>query len=417
MPADYHSAAAALSIPTSLLSPSPSSVPSPNAGSVPPWARPSTTSGSRRLSSRPYTLHQSSTTLSSSSQPQSWTAQVSQVLHSIQTLNRHLYTLFLSLSPLRRGAILLALALVLALGILALTFSHTIFSLLSPLAQTWRQLPYGLGWLSIFLFTFLSAFPPVIGYSTAVTLAGFVYGFPLGWPIVASANVLGSIAAFRTSRGIFSGYVHGLVGQDRRFRALAYVLKQDGLWTLVLIRLCPLPYSISNGFLSTIPSIGMRTFGAATALATPKLLVHVFIGSRLALLAEEGDKMSARDRAINLASMIIGALLGFVMGLVIYRRTMARAEELAREEGDDVNGGLLTTTGEEGAGDHLEEGAGMVDPDDAALTMDDDDISLWEAEGAGERRYRDSWDEEAGVGVGVGVQRNGNGKVMMNGKS
>ena len=115
---------------------------------------------------------------------------------------------------------------------------------------------------------FCTAFPPVIGYSTTVSIAGFVYGFPWGWPIVASATVAGSTVAFFTSRGIFSGYVHGLVGGDKRFVALAQVLRRDGLGMLAMIRFCPLPYSLSNGFLATVPSIRPVTFAAATALAT-----------------------------------------------------------------------------------------------------------------------------------------------------
>jgi hypothetical protein len=147
----------------------------------------------------------------------------------------------------------------------------------------------------------------------------------------------------------------------------------------------------------------------------PKLLVHVFIGSRLARLAESGDKMSGLDLAINYVSMAVFGLLGFAVGLFIYRRTMARAAELAREEGLEGGGtgeALLDGGGdgdddlEQGrvvlGGDELENGR-MVDPDelDAAALMDDDDISLWETEGGD--GYRDSWDDEpAGTGVGNG---------------
>jgi uncharacterized membrane protein YdjX (TVP38/TMEM64 family) len=203
-----------------------------------------------------------------SSRSSSWTARASGALRMAASVGRQIYSLFLGLPPLQRAGIVVVLAVVLVLGVLALVFSHAIFGLLGPVAKTWRSLPLGLGWILIWLFTFCTAFPPMIGYSTAVAVAGFVYGFPAGWPIVASANVLGSIVAFRTSRGIFSGYVNGIVGTDRRFRALGHVLRQDGIRTLVLIRLCPLPYSISNGFLATIPSIKMWSFGAATALAT-----------------------------------------------------------------------------------------------------------------------------------------------------
>lgn len=134
-----------------------------------------------------------------------------------------------------------------------------------------------------------------------------------------------------------------------------------------------------------------------TCVCRPKLAVHVFIGSRLALLAESGDKMSAGDRAINYASMLFGGVLGFTVGLIIYRRTMARAAELAATEGLDGDGGEDgIAAGEDGYEDgedsRLVRGAAAAVDVDAAELMDPDDISLWGADdGDG---YHDGWDEE-----------------------
>ena len=104
-----------------------------------------------------------------------------------------------------------------------------------------------------------------------MTIAGFVYGFPGGWPIIATSSVAGATAAFVASRTVFSGYVHRLVGADKRFVALGHVLRHDGVWVLAAIRLCPLPFSISNGFLATIPSITPLSFAVATALDSSEI--------------------------------------------------------------------------------------------------------------------------------------------------
>lgn len=305
--------------------------------------------------------------------------------------------LFYSLSPLQRVLAVLAVVAVNVLLILFLVYSHRIFAALEPVAAGWRALPGG--WVLVFLMTCLSGFPPMIGYSTCVTIAGFVYGFPGGWPIVASATVFGSTAAFLTSRTVFSSYVHATVGADKRFVALGQVLRRDGLFVLAAIRFCPLPFSLSNGFLATIPSITPLRFALATAISTPKLLVHVFIGSRLALLAESGDEMSTGDKVVNYLSMIVGSSLGMGLGLVIYRRTVARAKELAREEGAG-NGVPIDGDGDELDYADLEEGVlGGIggrrqqrpgEADEAAL-MDEDDISLWETDGV-EGGYRDDED-------------------------
>ncbi|KAK0656737.1 hypothetical protein B0T16DRAFT_315487 [Cercophora newfieldiana] len=392
-------AASPASTTTSSKPPSSPRVSSPAAQtSLPPWAR---RPSARRLSMRrsPYSAAQQ--------EPPFHT----RLLRGAVSLGQQTVRLFNSLSPAYQLLVLVGGIVAFVLGVLALVYSHRIFAWLGPIAKTWRELPGG--WILVWLLTFMCAFPPMIGYSTAVTISGFVFGFPWGWPIVATATVAGSTAAFFTSRGVFSGYVHRLVGKDHRFVALGQVLRRDGLGVLAMIRFCPLPYSLSNGFLATVPSIRPWGFAAATACATPKLAVHVFIGSRLALLAESGDKMSGGDRAINYASMAFGGLLGFVVGLVIYRRTVARAAEIAATEALE-NGEASDDTL---PGDDLGDGDGYADGEnsrlmrgnpadmDAATLMDDDDISLWEADGVEDDGYRD-WDEEATVG-GAGKKSNG----------
>ena len=108
------------------------------------------------------------------------------------------------------------------------------------------------------------------------------------------------------------------MADDTRFEALALVLKHDGLKLLCMIRLCPLPYSLSNGAMSTFPTVQPLQFALATAITCPKLLIHVFIGSRLAVIA--GEKMDAKTKAINYTSIAIGAVLGILTGYIIYQR-------------------------------------------------------------------------------------------------
>ncbi|KAM0241112.1 hypothetical protein ACHAPO_001914 [Fusarium lateritium] len=373
MPADYNSAARALA-----LSPDRGSSPSPTR---PPW---SATSSSRRLSNPLMGRRRASSSYAGAGR----TSFVSRIWGSVNLLGEQVFKVYLRLSPLQR---ILALAGVVAVGIfgiLAIIYSHVFFKWLEPKAEAWRALPGG--WILAFLLVFVTSFPPIVGYSTASTIAGFVYGFPLGWPIVASGCTAGALCAFLASRTVLSKYVDRMVGQDHRFVALGQVLRQEGIWYLTGIRFCPLPFSLSNGFLATIPSITPLAFTISTALSSPKLLVHVFIGSRLALLAEKGDKMSAGSKAINYLSMLLGGAVGLGVGLIIYRRTMARAEELAQQEGLNPAGASVEE-GEAGYADS--DNSPLMDPDDAAVLMSDDDISLWERDDT-EGRYHDEDEDE-----------------------
>lgn len=384
MPADYESTAQALSLPISprdTSSPSPS--PTSHAGPAPPWARDRSSSTNARRLSTPYSRP------SVSDEPLG-----ARMLRTSTGITNWILRAFVRLTPLQRVAAVAACLVLTTLTILSLVYTERIFGALEPVASGWRALPAG--WLILWFMTFATAFPPMIGYSTTITIAGFVYGFPGGWPIVASATVAGSTVAFFTSRTVFSKYVHRLVGQDRRFVALGQVLRHDGLLVLAGIRFCPLPYSLSNGFLATIPSIHPLSFALATGLASPKLLVHVFIGDRLKKLAEEGDEMTAGAKAVNYISMILGGLVGLAVGLFVYRRTMARAKELAREEAAE-NGGVIDPEGETDY-EGLEEGVlsrreSRQGEADAAALMDDDDISLWESDPIG-NGYRDDDDQE-----------------------
>ena len=233
------------------------------------------------------------------------------------------------MSPIQQALSVVVGLSTVVLAILFLVFSERIFAWLEPVAEKWQNLRGG--WLILWLMCFVTAFPPVIGYSTCLTLAGFIYGFPWGWPIVASATIVGSTCSFIVSRTLLKGFVDRLVVGDQRFEALSLVLKHDGLKLLLMIRLCPLPYSLSNGAISTFPTVQPLMFALATAAATPKLFIAVFVGSRLAVIAKSGEKMDAGTKAINWISIILGVLLGVATGWLIYTRTLARSRQLEAE--------------------------------------------------------------------------------------
>ena len=82
------------------------------------------------------------------------------------------------MSPVQLALSVIAGLAAVTAAVLFLIFSEAIFAWLEPVAEKWKNLSGG--WLILWAMTFATAFPPVIGYSTCLTLAGFVYGFPLG---------------------------------------------------------------------------------------------------------------------------------------------------------------------------------------------------------------------------------------------
>lgn len=328
-----------------------------------------------------------------------------------------------------------------ALGIASLILAGHIFIWLGPVAEQWEHSAgaYALVWFSIILVSF----PPLVGWSTLGTISGFLFGFWRGcvhpcallileihlliffqrWIVYASATVVGSTISFIVSRTVLSGFVKRMMEHDKRFAALALTLKYDGLKLLCMIRLCPLPYSICNGAVSTFPTVKPLSYSLATLIVAPKFMVPAFIGSRIRILSENNEQMSAGSKAINIISIIVSVSIGVATGIYIYRRyvlfpyrrysryipltkrrTLARAKELEAEEragirrsiqedhaagrphGDfsddpDVNAAVKTLARDE------EAQLGFYDEDNIDIDVEGGEL----AETHGNRSYRDEF--------------------------
>ena len=155
MPADYNSTARALAQPVS----PPRSPTQPIRTS---WTGPRPISQSRSRS--PYSQNASTFRV--------------KAIQKANAVRRKVLTTAKKLTPLQRVLVAFGGVTILVLGILFFVFNERIFGWLKPIAERWRSIRGG--WLILWAMTFATGFPPVIGYSTCVTISGFVYGFPNG---------------------------------------------------------------------------------------------------------------------------------------------------------------------------------------------------------------------------------------------
>jgi hypothetical protein len=100
------------------------------------------------------------------------------MMSNYDKLSRMVLDRYNKLSPLQKvlffvGSFVLAVG-----GILFLVYNEKIFGSLLPVAKKWRDVRAG--WLILWVLIFLVSFPPLIGYGSLLTIAGFVYGFPNG---------------------------------------------------------------------------------------------------------------------------------------------------------------------------------------------------------------------------------------------
>lgn len=156
MPANYDATARSLALPISPPR-------SPKSSNKPTWTR--------RQSNQPHARNQSS-----SERP--GLNFRDRIIDNAERANRHALRIVKKLTPLQKVLAGVAITAALVLIILFFTFNGKVFAWLRPFAVRWKSLRGG--WLILWAMTFITAFPPVIGYSTCVTIAGFVYGFPIG---------------------------------------------------------------------------------------------------------------------------------------------------------------------------------------------------------------------------------------------
>lgn len=155
MPSDYSSTARALALPVSPPR-------SPN-NSYP------------QSSQAPWTRRRSSQSLTRNNIQRRGTGLVDKTINYAERIWRLLFKTVQKMTPVQMAGSFVVGITTIVLAILFLVFSEKIFKWLLPIAEDWKNLKGG--WLILWLMVFTTAFPPVIGYSTCLTLAGFIYGF------------------------------------------------------------------------------------------------------------------------------------------------------------------------------------------------------------------------------------------------
>lgn len=315
----------------------------------------------------------------SSNRPSTHPTWKQRAMSQYSSLARRISSQYNKLTLVQKMLFILGNLVLVALGILFLVYNERIFERLLPAAKKWRDIPGG--WCILWASIFVVSFPPLIGYSSLLTVAGFVYGFPNGWFIAATATIAGSTASFLLSRSLLKNLVHRLIENDTRFAALALTLKHDGLKLLIMIRMCPLPYSLTNGAVATFPTVHWASFALANAIVSPKLMLHIFIGAQFEKIAQNGGKMDPKTKALSYFSIAIGAIAGILTGWFMYRKTKERAAQLEAEERAGIRRSSVAPDAPQNEQDYAD------DPQDLEsarrLLQNDDDISL-----------RTTWDDE-----------------------
>ncbi|KIJ70188.1 hypothetical protein HYDPIDRAFT_104867 [Hydnomerulius pinastri MD-312] len=222
------------------------------------------------------------------------------------------------------------------------------------LAQSIHRLPYG----SLVLVTavVIASFPPFIGHATLMNLCGFTYGLQ-GFVPAAISTVCGSALVFVVLRLLFSSRLRQWTSTNENWQALESVIRARGLPLIILIRVSSFPpWVYSNSLFASIESVSLTQFVLATLFVLPRVLVYVFVGSRIASLSDgtQRSHMDTSTKVINGLLIVGGVVISVIASSLVYyfmqkeikalQDSPTSTDELAAEALEDAEEGapLLT---------------------------------------------------------------------------
>ncbi|AMD21047.1 HEL234Wp [Eremothecium sinecaudum] len=248
-------------------------------------------------------------------------------LHRLERNGKRIWKKFMELPLWKQITIVAFCSTVSTLGLVAVTFHHKILQHIIKFSNELYALWYMP--LVFFLLIFVVSFPPMVGFSLLCTSVGLVYGVSLqGWVIISLGTVLGSIASFVVFKTVLHSYAERLVRLNDKFDALASILRDNNsYWIIALIKLCPVPYSLTNGAMAGIYGISVRNFSIAQVLTTPKSVMYLFIGSRIKNIGESESSFTVFFDIISIF-MAVSILVGTAS--LLYYKTSRRYQELQR---------------------------------------------------------------------------------------
>ena len=99
---------------------------------------------------------------------------------------------------------------------------------------------------------------------------------------------------------------------------------------LVLIRITPIPWEVTNTVLSMIPSLSTRKYALSSFLAAWKVALEVWFGSQLASLSDPDLPPSAHR--VTLITLGVGFLILIALAVWLHRVTMQKVRAMQAKD-------------------------------------------------------------------------------------
>ncbi|KAH3674388.1 hypothetical protein WICMUC_003353 [Wickerhamomyces mucosus] len=251
----------------------------------------------------------------------------SQLFQSLKFLHKSLNSIWNNQSIWKKFIILIFGLILIIFLILAIIYHQSLLNYIVNYSDKWKENNFKLTTTILILLLFIVSFPPLIGFSFLSTVTGIIFGVTLhGWLILIVGSIIGATLSFLLFRYVLKSQAQYIISSNEKLFAFSTILKDDNsFWILAMIRLCPTPYSLTNGALGSIPGISVWNFFLANLISSPKLLLYLFVGTKLKHIGEDS---SNKEKIVDILSIILTIILIGITGYVLYFKTTKRLLEL-----------------------------------------------------------------------------------------
>ncbi|KAG0673871.1 Tlg2-vesicle protein, partial [Pichia californica] len=236
---------------------------------------------------------------------------------------------FSNLTTRMKVGVILALVTQFAISIFILINNHAIIEYIVGTSDRIRDMGFK-GVLLFMILLSIVSFPPFIGFAMICIIIGIVYGFS-GFPLIAITSSVMSTVSLCCFKYFFTETSQRIIDSHEKLQIFVSVIKDSDttffqeVIILTLMKLCPLPYSITNGGLGCVPNLSPLAFFIACCVCSPKYLIQIFIGIQLRKIGGI-DKDNTKRTGDILILFVTGTSFG-ILSMTLYKRLQKKIEQ------------------------------------------------------------------------------------------
>ncbi|CAO3578602.1 unnamed protein product [Absidia cylindrospora] len=133
----------------------------------------------------------------------------------------------------------------------------------------------------------------------------------------------------------FARFIRLSSSKQDKYHAIQEAIEQGGLRIMLLIRLSPIPWPITNMLLSLLPTVTMKQYTMTAFLSSFKLCLEVWVGSQLADISNPDLPPSAHRVAVF--TMLGSLVILVIVAWWLYRLTMQRVKSISNRKKHDLS--------------------------------------------------------------------------------